>query len=172
MLNGEGYFDWCMLDANPHMGGHFLWSYNDYARGSEEETMYSGVVDVDRRPKFCYYMMQSMRPSRKSLPGLYEGPMVHIASFNDSAAYPSSVHHIMVFSNCDEVRLYRNHHLIGKQTRAERTRLYPFTVEKVEAPFTILMPDITNRAPCMPKDGLTENCRTPHGTHARAPPSS
>lgn len=134
MLNGEGYFDWCMLDANPHMGGHFLWSYNDYARGSEEETMYSGVVDVDRRPKFCYYMMQSMRPSRKSLPGLYDGPMVHIASFNDSAAFPSSVHHIMVFSNCDEVRLYRNHHLIGKQTRAERTRLYPFTVEKGGSP--------------------------------------
>lgn len=33
-LNGNGYFDWCMLDANPNMGGHFLWSYNDYARGS------------------------------------------------------------------------------------------------------------------------------------------
>lgn len=34
-LNGKGYFDWCMLDANPHMGGHFVWSYNDYARGSQ-----------------------------------------------------------------------------------------------------------------------------------------
>lgn len=22
-LNGHGYFDWCMLDANPRMGGHF-----------------------------------------------------------------------------------------------------------------------------------------------------
>lgn len=45
-LNGKGYFDWCMLDANPHMGGHFVWSYNDYARGSQDETMYSGVVDI------------------------------------------------------------------------------------------------------------------------------
>lgn len=33
-LNGKGYFDWCMLDANPHMGGHFVWSYNDYARAA------------------------------------------------------------------------------------------------------------------------------------------
>lgn len=32
-LIGKGYFDWCMLDANPRMGGHFLWSYNDYNRG-------------------------------------------------------------------------------------------------------------------------------------------
>ena len=40
-LNGNGYFDWCMLDANPNMGGHFLWNYNDYARGSEDETMFA-----------------------------------------------------------------------------------------------------------------------------------
>ena len=73
-----------MLDANPRMGGHFLWSYNDYNRGAEEYTMFCGVVDVNRYPKFSYYMMQSMRPKEVSQPGLYEGPMVHIASFNSS----------------------------------------------------------------------------------------
>ena len=43
-LIGKGYFDWCILDANPRMGGHFLWSYNDYNRGAEEETMSAASV--------------------------------------------------------------------------------------------------------------------------------
>lgn len=133
-LNGDGYFDWCMLDANPRMGGHFMWSYNDYTRGTEEGTMYSGVVDVNRWPKFSYYMMQSMRPKEISQPGLYEGPMVYIASFNSSAEYPSSVHEITVFSNCNEVRLYRNGRQIGVQTRQGQAARYRATVEKGGSP--------------------------------------
>lgn len=132
-LNGDGYFDWCMLDANPRMGGHFMWSYNDYARGAEEVTMYSGVVDVNRYPKFGYYMMQSMRPASVSQAGLYEGPMVFIASFN-SGQYPSATSEIMVFSNCDEVHLYRNGKLLGKQTRKERASVYPWIVQKGGSP--------------------------------------
>lgn len=133
-LNGDGYFDWCMLDANPRMGGHFVWSYNDYNRGAEEQTMYSGVVDVNRAPKFSYYMMQSMRPKNISQPGLYKGPMIFIASYNSSAEYPSATTDITVFSNCDIVRLYRNGHLIGVQTREERAGKYPFIVEKGGSP--------------------------------------
>lgn len=96
-LNGKGYFDWCMLDANPHMGGHFVWSYNDYARGSQDETMYSGVVDINRYPKFSYFMLQSMRDKAVSQPGLYEGPMVFIASYNASGDFASSTTDITVF---------------------------------------------------------------------------
>lgn len=133
-LNGRGYFDWCMLDANPHMAGHFVWSYNDYARGSEDQTMYCGVVDMNRYPKFCYYMLQSMRDPAISQPGLYEGPMVFIASYNASEAYASSTTDIMVFSNCEEVILYRNGKLVGRQTRAERTPFYQPIVEKGGSP--------------------------------------
>ena len=133
-LNGHGYFDWCMLDANPRMGGHFLWSYNDYARGAEQETMFCGIVDINRYPKFSYYMMQSMRDKEISQPGLYDGPMVFIASQNTASRYVSSVNEITVFSNCDEVRLFRNHHLIGKQMRKERTPLYRSIVEKGASP--------------------------------------
>ncbi|WP_455593537.1 glycoside hydrolase family 2 TIM barrel-domain containing protein [Bacteroides sp.] len=121
-LNGHGYFDWCMLDANPRMGGHFLWSYNDYARGAEEETMFCGIVDINRYPKYSYYMMQSMRGK--------DEPMVFIASHNTAARHASSVGEITVFSNCDEVHLYRNKQLIGKQTRQERTPLYRPIVNK------------------------------------------
>lgn len=133
-LNGHGYFDWCMLDANPRMGGHFLWSYNDYARGAEQETMFCGIVDINRYPKFSYYMMQSMRDKGIFQPGLYDGPMVFIASQNTASRYVSSVNEITVFSNCDEVRLFRNHHLIGKQMRKERTPLYRSIVEKGGSP--------------------------------------
>lgn len=136
-LNGKGYFDWCMLDANPTMGGHFVWSYNDYARGSQDETMYSGVVDMNRYPKFSYYMLQSMRDPAISQAGLYDGPMVFIASYNASADFASSTTDITVFSNCEEVRLYRNDRLIGTQTRAERTPLYRSIVEKGGSPMFV-----------------------------------
>lgn len=133
-LNGDGYFDWCMLDANPHMGGHFLWSYNDYARGAEEETMFSGAVDINRYPKFNYYMLQSMRDKRISQPGLYEGSMVYIASYHSSASYTTSSTAIPVFSNCDEVRLLRNGKLVGVQTREECAASYRAIVEKGGSP--------------------------------------
>ncbi len=136
-LEGKGYFDWCMLDANPSMAGHFLWSYNDYARGSQDETMYCGVVDMNRYPKFCYYLLQSMRSPSVSQPGLYEGPMVFIASHNASTDYESSTSAIMVFSNCEEVSLWRNGKLVGTQTRAERSRLYPAIVSKGGSPLFV-----------------------------------
>lgn len=134
-LIGKGYFDWCMLDANPRMGGHFLWSYNDYNRGAEEYTMFCGVVDVNRYPKFSYYMMQSMRPKDISQPGIYEGPMIYIASFNSSEKYITSTTDIPVFSNCEEVCLYRNGQLIGKQTRLEQMDTYGSVIEKGGSPF-------------------------------------
>ncbi|WP_400261379.1 glycoside hydrolase family 2 TIM barrel-domain containing protein [Sphingobacterium sp. SG20118] len=133
-LNGNGYFDWCMLDANPRMGGHFMWSYNDYTRGAEEETMYSGVVDVNRYPKFAYYMMQSMRANNIHQKGLFKGPMVFVASFNTSEKYKSATSEITVYSNCDEVTLYRNGKKIGTQKRTDRTKVYPFIVSKGGSP--------------------------------------
>lgn len=133
-LNGEGYFDWCMLDANPHMGGHFLWSYNDYARGAEEETMFCGVVDVNRYPKQSYYMMQSMRSNAISQAGLYDGPMIFIGSDNASAKLPTSTTEIPVYSNCDAVELYRNGKLIERKTREGEKEAYKWTVAKGGSP--------------------------------------
>lgn len=133
-LNGNGYFDWCMLDANPRMAGHFVWSYNDYARGCCEETLFCGVVDINRYPKFSYYMMQSMRDQTISQSDLYDGPMVYVASYNASPSFASSTTDITVFSNCDSVRLYRNGTCIGTQTRAGRTSLYKPIVDKGGSP--------------------------------------
>lgn len=133
-LEGNGYFDWCMLDANKRNGGHFLWSYNDYNRGCCEDTMLSGEVDVNRYPKFCYYMLQSMRDKNISQKGLYSGPMVFIASYNSSANMKTASREITVFSNCDAVKLYRNKRLIGIQTRRERALVRPNVVDKGGSP--------------------------------------
>ena len=73
-LNGDGYSDWGGLDASERIGGYFLWSWNDYARGSNAVTLGSGTVDIDRYEKNGYYWLQSMRPSDNPV----YGPMVYI----------------------------------------------------------------------------------------------
>ena len=123
-LEGEGYFDWCMLDANPNMSGHFLWSYNDYTRGSEDETMFSGAVDLNRYPKPSYFMMKSMMPVSQS------EPMVYIASDNSSENDTA----ITVFSNADKVILYRNGEKLGVITRDDAASLYPNITAKGGSP--------------------------------------
>lgn len=92
---------------------------------------------MNRYPKFSYYMLQSMRDKSISQSGLYEGPMVFVASYNMAEEFFSSTNQITVFSNCDEVRLYRNDKLIGTQTREERTLLYRSIVEKGGSPLFI-----------------------------------
>jgi beta-galactosidase len=170
-LNGQGYFDWCMLDANPNMGGHYVWSYNDYARGMGETTLYCGVVDINRHPKFSYFMLQSMRDASISQKGLYDGPMVHIASFNSGAEFSSSTTDITVFSNCDEVRLFRNDQLIGVQTREERTPLYQPIVDKGGSPCFIFdaggyeAGELRAEAYIRGKRVATHSVRTPEAPH-------
>lgn len=170
-LNGNGYFDWCMLDANPRMGGHFLWSHNDYARGAEDETMFCGIVDINRYPKFSYYMMQSMRDKNISQPGLYEGPMIFIASYNSGADYSSSTTDITVFSNCDEVRLYRNKNLVGVQNRQQRSMYYQPIVSKGGSPCFIFNANRYEAGELMAEgyiDGkiaVTHTVRTPEKPH-------
>lgn len=133
-LDGRGYFDWCMLDANPNMAGHFSWCFIDIPRGLEHTTEYCGAVDLNRYPKFSYYMHQSMRDAHISQPGLFDGPMVHIASYNSNAALDSSAKEIWVFSNCDSVSLYRNDKLIGTITRQEAAENYKNIVNKGGSP--------------------------------------
>ena len=133
-LDGRGYFDWCMLDANPNMGGHFSWCFMDITRGLSRTTEYCGAVDLNRYPKFSYYMHQSMRDARISQTGLFEGPMVHIASYNAGKSLASSSEEIWVFSNCDSVKLYRNSALIGSITRKEAAIRYQNIVNKGGSP--------------------------------------
>ncbi|MBO9729665.1 MAG: discoidin domain-containing protein [Chitinophaga sp.] len=133
-LNGEtseelgGYWDHGGLDANPRIGGYFVWSYNDYTRGSDAVTAFSGVVDLDRYEKFSYYQLQAMQDARNPV----YGPMVYIGSYNNQPALDSN---IIVFSNCDAVQLYRNDQLCGEITRAQNAASAPFVAAKGGSPY-------------------------------------
>jgi hypothetical protein len=129
MLEEEGaYWDHAKLDANKRIGGYFLWSYNDYTRGTDTITAFSGVVDMDRYEKFGYYQLQAMQDARNPV----YGPMVYVASYNNRPDLDSS---ITVFSNCDKVRLYRNNVFIGEITRAENAQTAPFVATKGGSPY-------------------------------------
>ncbi|MCJ8010309.1 discoidin domain-containing protein [Paenibacillus sp. KQZ6P-2] len=125
-LNGDGYSDWGGLDENDRIGGYFLWSWNDYARGSTTKTLGSGTVDIDRYEKYDYYWFQSMQSARNSI----YGPMVFIASTYSQA---SSLN-INVFSNCDSVKLYQNNELVKEMTREEALKSVPNIAKKGGSP--------------------------------------
>lgn len=129
MLEEEGaYWDHARLDANKRIGGYFLWSYNDYTRGTDTITAFSGVVDLDRYEKFGYYQLKAMQDARNPA----YGPMVYVASYNNRPDLDAT---ITVFSNCDKVRLYRNNIFAGEITRAENARTAPFVASKGGSPY-------------------------------------
>ena len=132
-LNGDGYSDWGGLDASDRIGGHFLWSWNDYTRGLNGQTLGSGTVDIDRYEKYCYYWLQSMQSARNEA----YGPMVFIASsYSESSALD-----VDVYSNCDSVRLYQNGTLINEITRAQALAAVPNIAAKGGSPiFTFHLP--------------------------------
>ena len=125
-LNGDGYSDWGGLDASERIGGYFLWSWNDYARGSNAVTLGSGTVDIDRYEKNGYYWLQSMQPSDNPV----YGPMVYISTdYTEESSLT-----VPVFSNCDSVRLYQNGELVQEITREEAGQDVPNIMAKGGSP--------------------------------------
>jgi beta-galactosidase len=85
----------------------------------------SGVLDPFRLPKFSYYFFQSQRDPNVIIPGVDSGPMVHIANYW-TASSPTTV---KVFSNCEQVKLYKNNVLQDTRSPDTGTNLQhpPFT---------------------------------------------
>ncbi|WP_051899167.1 discoidin domain-containing protein [Sciscionella sediminilitoris] len=156
-LDGAGYWDWGGLDANPRVGGYFLWVLEDY--GTNDTYQKSGAVDIDRYPKYSYYWLQSMRPAT--------APMVRIANNNTA----TSSREILVFSNADRVRLHRNGRLLGERTRAENASSAPRIAAKGGSPyFRFELPSFEPgelRAEAFVHDALaaTHTVRTPGAPH-------
>ncbi|MCJ7842111.1 discoidin domain-containing protein [Lederbergia sp. NSJ-179] len=100
----DGYWDWAGLNANQRISGYALWSYNDYNRGLSQEIAHSGIVDRDRYPKFNYYWFQSQKS-----PSANHKPMIFIANYGLESS-PRDLH---IYTNTDEVKLYRNQKYIG-----------------------------------------------------------
>jgi beta-galactosidase len=115
-----------------HTIGEANWLMFDYNRGYSPDLESSGISDIFRIPKFAYYFYQSQRNANVVLnQKLISGPMVYIANFWTT----ESPLDITVYSNCDQVYLYLNDVLVGKEKP-----LVNSNNDKLEhAPFTFKM---------------------------------
>ena len=84
-----GCIGWCMFDYNTH---------KDF--GSGDRICYHGVMDAFRNPKLAAAVYASQQE---------ETPVLAVGSSMDIGDYPAgNIGEVMVFSNADEVRLYKN----------------------------------------------------------------
>ncbi len=98
-------------DSPSPLCGTGLWAGIDAYRGYHPQPFLGAPMDLFRIPKFDYYFFQSQRPAAAQGPG--SGPMVFIANYA-SFLSPAVV---TVFSNCEEVHLYRN----GQEVTPEKS---------------------------------------------------
>lgn len=92
-------------DEMYHSTGQFIggaqWHPFDHQRGYHPDPYWGGIFDAFRQPKYAYYMFRSQTNSLQKTEGVETGPMVFVAN----EITPFSDSEIVVFSNCDTVRL-------------------------------------------------------------------
>ena len=93
-------YDGLFRTTPQHIGGSF-WHSFDHQRGYHPDPFYGGIMDVFRQPKYAYYMFMSQRNPQKSNVLAETGPMIFIAH----EMTPFSGKDVVVYSNCDEVKL-------------------------------------------------------------------
>ncbi|MBI9064793.1 MAG: hypothetical protein JEZ14_22595 [Marinilabiliaceae bacterium] len=83
-----------------HVGGT-MWHSFDHQRGYHPDPFWGGIMDAFRQPKYSWYMFRSQRDPQLTIPNVDNGPMVFIAN----ELTPFSDENVVVFTNCDQVRL-------------------------------------------------------------------
>lgn len=87
------------------------WVMFDYNRGYSPDLESSGVMSIERLPKYAYYFYQSQRDATQVSNKFMSGPMVFIASeWNEKSPL-----NVRVFSNAEQVELFLNGQSLGKQ---------------------------------------------------------
>ncbi len=92
-------------DAMFHTTGQFIggaqWHPFDHQRGYHPDPYWGGIFDAFRQPKYAYYMFKSQVDPAIKHSIADDGPMVYITN----EMTPFSEADVVVFSNCDSVRL-------------------------------------------------------------------
>lgn len=90
-----------LYDTGAQFIGGAQWHPFDHQRGYHPDPYWGGIYDAFRQPKYAYWMFRSQTAADLDHPLSESGPMVKIAhemtQFSDSD--------VVVFSNCDSVRL-------------------------------------------------------------------
>lgn len=80
-------------------GAH--WHPFDHQRGYHPDPYWGGIFDAFRQPKYAYYMFKSQVDPKLNVENVNTGPMTFIVN----EMTPFSDADVVVFSNCDSVRL-------------------------------------------------------------------
>lgn len=92
-------------DAMFHSTGQFVggaqWHPFDHQRGYHPDPYWGGIFDAFRQPKYAYYLFKSQVNPALKVANVETGPMVFVAN----EITPFSDKNVVVFSNCDSVRL-------------------------------------------------------------------
>ena len=95
-----GCISWCMFDYATH---------KDF--GSGDRVCYHGVLDTFRNPKLAAYLYASQQERT---------PVLAVGSTMDIGDYPAgTIGDVHVFTNADEVELYKNGDFVTKLTKGE-----------------------------------------------------
>lgn len=97
-----------MYETQGQFIGGAQWHSFDHQRGYHPDPYWGGLFDCFRQPKYAYYMFKSQVSPDLVHPFAETGPMVFIAH----EISPYSDPDVVVFSNCDSVRLI----VYGKDT--------------------------------------------------------
>ena len=89
--------------------GGALWHPFDHQRGYHPDPFYGGILDAFRQPKYSYYLFRSQTPVGLTIDNVESRPFVFIAH----EMTPISGRDVVVFSNCETVRLRIGGQIVG-----------------------------------------------------------
>lgn len=105
--DGQQKYDWPSMTkifgASKSLVGATFWHSFDHQRGYHPDPFWGGIMDAYRQPKFSYYLFKSLLPisGLENVPMVKAEPFVYIAHLMS----PFSPEDVVVFSNCEEVKL-------------------------------------------------------------------